>query len=63
MDTKFIEVRSEDGEQMFLNLNSIATFKQAKGNNSDTEIMLVSGHTIRISTQYHDFRKSLGLDK
>ena len=63
MDTKFIEVRSEDGQQMFLNLNIIATFKQAKGNNSDTEIMLVSGHSIKISTQYHDFRKSLGLDK
>ena len=63
MDIKFMEVRSEDGQQMFLNLSTIATFKQAKGNNADTEIMLVSGHTIKISTQYHEFRKSLGLDK
>jgi hypothetical protein len=63
METKFIEVRSEDGQQMFLSVASIATFKQAKGNNADTEIMLISGHIVKIATQYHEFRKSLGLDK
>jgi competence transcription factor ComK len=63
MDTKFMEVRSTDGQQMFLNTNTIVTFKQAKGNNAGTEIMLSSGHTFEIATQYHEFRKSLGLDK
>ena len=63
MEKQFMEVRSEDGRQMFLNLNQIATFKQADGNNADTEIMLSSGHIIKIATQYHEFRKSLGLDK
>ena len=63
METKFMEVRSSDGQQMFLNINTITTFKQAKGNSAGTEIMLFSGHTFEIATQYHEFRKLLGLDK
>lgn len=63
MENNFMEVRSEDSQQMFINLNEIASFKQAKGNDMKTEIMYATGHTVLLATQFHEFRKSLGLDK
>lgn len=63
MDKIFIEVRDENQMQTFLNLNHVSTFKQAKGNGAWTELLLTNGQTIIIHVQFHEFRKSLGLDK
>lgn len=63
MDKIFIEVRNEKNSQMFLNVNQIASFRQALGNNMDTEITFSGGHTIVLKTQFHELRKILGLDK
>ena len=62
MDKQFIDVRDENGHQMFLRIDKIATFKQKSGTDG-TEIMFSSGHTIAIRTPHHEFRKELGLDK
>ncbi len=63
MQTNFIEVKDDQMRQMFLNLNQVISFKQAMGNDAWTDIKLANGETVIIKVLYHEFRKSLGLDK
>ncbi len=63
MENKFIKITNEKGQEMYLNMDCIATVKQASGNAMDTEIRLSSGDVITSTIQFHQFRALVGWDK